>query len=325
MLRQHIGLVSQTSVYGRGDIARHTTVADEPAKIVTEFLAPFLREREPLRCATITTGQSASASCDRKCPLGAGGRRRQVQDPHLVIDGKFLSRYVPAVRCEDSVARRAPQSHAIGEIKADNLVLTCDHDRLWRGQFDPVSRLIGVRYVMGVHAECLAKLHSVDQVGKCHETFVGVHERVTGKARVGSVDPAGVVSGMPFVDRGVELEARVGALPRRLSDLIPQVTCTHALHDFAACDRFQAPISVLLDCRHELVGDPNRVVGVLVLDRERIGTIEVHVEAGVAQHAGLALLFDLAPHELFDVGMIDVEDHHFGGAPRLATRLDRAG
>src|SRR5687767_504807 len=33
----------------------------------------------------------------------------------------------------------------------------------------------------------------------------------------------------------------------------------------------------------------------------------------------------LAPDELLDVGMVDVEDDHLGRAPRLAARLDRAG
>jgi hypothetical protein len=36
--------------------------------------------------------------------------------------------------------------------------------------------------------------------------------------------------------------------------------------------------------------------------------VEVHVEAGVAQHAGLLLLVGLAPDELFDVRVIHVED-----------------
>ena len=58
---------------------------------------------------------------------------------------------------------------------------------------------------------------------------------------------------------------------------------------------------------------------------EWLSAVEVHVEAGVAQRPGLALLDRLAPHELFDVGVVDVEDDHLGGAPRLAARLDRAG
>ena len=49
--------------------------------------------------------------------------------------------------------------------------------------------------------------------------------------------------------------------------------------------------SLVVDDRlHELVGDAHRVVRVLVLDRVAVLAVEVHVEAGVAQRARLALL-----------------------------------
>ena len=50
-----------------------------------------------------------------------------------------------------------------------------------------------------------------------------------------------------------------------------------------------------------------------------VGAVEVHVEAGVAQDPGLALLLGLAPDELLDVGVVDVEDDHLGGAAGLAA------
>ena len=46
----------------------------------------------------------------------------------------------------------------------------------------------------------------------------------------------------------------------------------------------------LLDRAHELVGDADGVVGVLVLHRGDVVAAEVHVEAGVAQRADLVLL-----------------------------------
>ncbi|CAB4807076.1 unannotated protein [freshwater metagenome] len=86
----------------------------------------------------------------------------------------------------------------------------------------------------------------------------------------------------------------------------------------------QVPIGVVDNGLHELVGDAHRVVCVLVLDGGDVGAIEVHVEAGVAQCTGLLLFTGLAPDELFDVGMIDIEDDHLGGAAGLATGLDGA-
>ena len=62
------------------------------------------------------------------------------------------------------------------------------------------------------------------------------------------------------------------------------------LIDFAGGDRDEAPVVVVDDRLHELVGDPHRVVGVLVLDRVGVAAVEVHVEAGVAQRTRLLLL-----------------------------------
>src|SRR5581483_12136583 len=50
-----------------------------------------------------------------------------------------------------------------------------------------------------------------------------------------------------------------------------------------------------------------------------------HVVAGLLEDARLLLLLGLAPDELLDVGVVDVEDDHLRGTARLATRLDRAG
>jgi hypothetical protein len=55
----------------------------------------------------------------------------------------------------------------------------------------------------------------------------------------------------------------------------------------------------------------------------RVLAIEVHVEAGLTQSAGLVLLEGLAPDEVLDVGVVDVEDDHLGGAACSATGLDR--
>ena len=85
-----------------------------------------------------------------------------------------------------------------------------------------------------------------------------------------------------------------------------------------------SPVLVVLDRVHEVVGDADRVVRVLVLDRLEAVAVDRHVEAGVAQRLGLVLLLGLAPDELADVRVVDVEDDHLRRAARLAARLDRA-
>ena len=87
----------------------------------------------------------------------------------------------------------------------------------------------------------------------------------------------------------------------------------------------QVPVGACLGGLHEAVGDAHRVVGVLVLDRGPVGRVERHVVARRLEHARLLLFLRLAPDELVDVRMVDVEDDHLRRAPRLAARLDRAG
>ena len=145
------------------------------------------------------------------------------------------------------------------------------------------------------------------------------------RARVRGVDAPRVRARVPVVDDRVELDARIGAAPGRIGDLVHEVACAHGLDDFTGGARRQVPVAVGLDRAHELVGQAHRVVGVLVLDRGPVRRVERHVVAGLLERARLLLLARLAPDELLDVGVIDVEHDHLGRAARLAARLDRAG
>ena len=150
-----------------------------------------------------------------------------------------------------------------------------------------------------------------------------MHQRVAREARITAVDTAGGVRCVPLVDGGIELQAG-SAHSHPACDLAPQIA-GRTVRTGRPSVTARNVLEIVLDRVHEVVADAHRVVGVLVLDAERIAAVEVHVEAGVAQHARLALFFGLAPHELLDVGVIDVEDDHLGGASGLATALDRAG
>ena len=168
----------------------------------------------------------------------------------------------------------------------------------------------------------LAELHEV-QRGEVAGRVVDVHVL---RARVGRVDAARVRRRVPLVDRRVVLDARIGAAPRGVGDLAHQLARGDRLPDrLAGAARDQPPLAVGLDGVHELVRDADRVVGVLVLDRGEAVTVDRHVEAGVAQRARLLLLLGLAPDELADVRVVDVQHDHLGRAARLAAGLDRAG
>ena len=102
---------------------------------------------------------------------------------------------------------------------------------------------------------------------------------------------------VPLVDRRVVLDARVGAAPRGLGDLAHQLARLHRLADRLtglAGDR--APLAVVLDRAHELVGDADRVVGVLVLDRLEAVAVDRHVEARA--RSASALSSSLALHQM---------------------------
>ncbi len=85
-------------------------------------------------------------------------------------------------------------------------------------------------------------------------------------------------------------------------------------------------VSLFCDGVHELVGDADGVVGVLEEDAgEGFGVGRAAVVAGGHEGPGLALFGDLALDEVGDVGVVDVEDDHLGGAAGLAAGLDDAG
>src|SRR6202012_1628637 len=64
-----------------------------------------------------------------------------------------------------------------------------------------------------------AEFHQVDR-GQVAGRVVEVHVLA---ARVGGVDVARLGAGVPAVDRGVVLDARVGAAPGGVGDLVPTV------------------------------------------------------------------------------------------------------
>ena len=152
-----------------------------------------------------------------------------------------------------------------------------------------------------------------------------VEEHVLG-AWVGGVDAARVLARVPAVDGGVVLHARIAALPGGLCDLVHDVASTVLLDGSAVLDGAGDEGGVGLDGGHELVGDAHGVVGVLEEDGAvGLGVGTGAVVAGLGEGVGLGLFLLLALDEVDDVGMVDVEDDHLGGATSLAAGLDDAG
>ena len=129
---------------------------------------------------------------------------------------------------------------------------------------------------------------------------------------------------MPIIDCIVVLDSGVGAFPGGLGHTTEQFLRLDALDHFAGQASTQAELAVVLHRLHELVGDADRVVGVLVLHRADVGAGEVHVEPGVAEDFDLLLFARLGLDELFDVRVIDIEHDHLRRPPGGPAGLDGA-
>ncbi len=190
----------------------------------------------------------------------------------------------------------------------------------------------------------------------------------------------------------MELDARIGAGPRRKGNLLPQLARLHALVQFLVFAARQVPIGVFGNGAQKTVRHPHGVVRVLAGHRHigfgiPIGVVGAKIDAVIAllgegddaldvivgnvglargfdfalqrrvegrieaiiaralaiaarpddgvqmflsklgagdQRRHLLLLDDLPIDEIFDIGVIDVDDHHLGGAARGAARFDGA-
>src|SRR5713101_1233463 len=82
------------------------------------------------------------------------------------------------------------------------------------------------------------------------------------------------------------------------------------------------PIFSLNGCAHEIICDPDAVVGVL----EEHGTVRLAVNrpvvAGVYERPGLLLLVRLRPDKIHNIRMVHVEDDHLRSPPGPPAGLD---
>ena len=98
------------------------------------------------------------------------------------------------------------------------------------------------------------------------------------RARIGGENRPRRRAGVPVVDRGVELQAGIGARPGGVADLLPQIARLHGPGDLARLGApEQIPLAVGFDGFEKLVSDPHRVVGILTRNRE----IGLRVPVGV--------------------------------------------
>ena len=144
------------------------------------------------------------------------------------------------------------------------------------------------------------------------------------RAGIAGVDTASVSRCMPTVDGAVELDPGIRTLPGRFSNLTQQAAGLHRASHRTIAASSESPVGVVEHGLHELIGYTHGVVGVLVLDRVNIHSVQAHVETSCLQRMCLSFFTRLAPDELFDIGVIGIKNHHLGGTAGLASRFDRA-
>ena len=140
------------------------------------------------------------------------------------------------------------------------------------------------------------------------------------RTRVGRVYRPRVGTSMPPVDSRGELNPRVGAFPRRLRYLPPQIPGPHPPHRLPRRPSRQLPRPVGFHRPHKLIGNPHRVVGVLEPDGH---IVQTRPEPGRGQRPRFPFLLRFAPRELVNIRMIRVQTDHLRRPPGLPPRLDR--
>src|SRR4029453_15078667 len=122
------------------------------------------------------------------------------------------------------------------------------------------DQLDGLHEGPGVErAVVLQELHEVER----REVAGAVVEAHVLRARVRRVDPPGLGVGVPVVDRGVVLDARVGALPGGLGDLAEQGLRVDRVDDRAVDAGPQPELRAVLHRAHELAARGHRVMAFL--------------------------------------------------------------
>ena len=144
-------------------------------------------------------------------------------------------------------------------------------------------------------------------------------------ARIRRTDLAAVLAGVPPVNRGVILQARVAAYVRAFGDRVHQLAGLVGVHRFVGRDGAGGPVAIGLHARQELVGHADRQVRVLVHHRRVRLAVERSVVALFDQGPRLAFFARLALDEVFDIRVRDAQRLHLRSPTRLATALDDTG
>src|SRR6202000_3376451 len=118
---------------------------------------------------------------------------------------------------------------------------------------------------IGGDVELASRSEELQEIKGCEVASRVIKEHVL-RAGIGRVDARGIFTCVPTVDGGVVLHAGVAALPGSFGDLMHKVAGLVLLDGLLVFDSAGGEGGVALDRAHELVGNADRVIGVLKED-----------------------------------------------------------
>ncbi len=177
-------------------------------------------------------GPGRPAGDQRRLAVGAAGHQRRDRGGDVAAGVGVVGEAVGHQQGAEVGVAEAELAEGVG-VGGDLLGRVggeADDDLL--GEEDDVDRVLEG---LDVEAAVLAaEFHQVER-GQVAGRVVDVHVLAAG---VGGVDPARLRAGVPAVDRGVVLDARIGAAPGGVGDLVHQVAGVQRFHRFAGrCGR----------------------------------------------------------------------------------------
>ncbi len=183
----------------------------------------------------LVVGPGRAGGDQRRLAVGAAGHQRRDRGGDVAALVGVVGQPVRHQQRAEVGVAEAELAEGVG-VLADLLGRVAgeaDDDLL--GEEDDVDRVLEV---LGVEAAVLAaEFHQVER-GQVAGRVVDVHVLAAG---VGGVDPARLRAGVPAVDDRVVLDARVGAAPGGVGDLVHQVARRQRFRRLAVVAGDQAP------------------------------------------------------------------------------------
>jgi len=102
-------------------------------------------------------------------------------------------------------------------------------------------------------ARIIDKFHQIER-GQITGAVINKH---VFRTWIAGIDPPAVDAGMPAIDRGIVLQARIAADMRSFSNQAQQIAGIVRVNHLPVRNSMRLPVGIVLYGSHELIGDPH--------------------------------------------------------------------